>query len=1145
MRVLKLTILAVVLLALIMSITLMWLVRSEQGSHWLLVQGLDTAPVDIEVSGISGTLHEGLGVDNLTIKLPLANIHASEVSVSWNPVRLFAGIIDINSINISALDIDLIADTDTTDADDKTPNNNAISGNDLIDDELFWLQLPVKINIQSGKLDKLSIDAVEFNNIHLVGAIGHGHLQLESLQAQSYGVNFRVNGKLTGPGPGRIVAAASWDLPSSKLSGNGNFKGNTQNLAFTHVINVPETVNFNGTIHDLFADPRLEGIAEWASVRLPGEKPLYSKSGNLSIHSDFITASLKGSNNILLEGWPEAPMQLDAEADYEGITINSYSIKALDGDITGKGDFNYAETIQGQLTIKGSKLNTERLQSDIAGTLDIDAMLLIKQTNVAVIDISRAKAKIADRDISGQGSAKWHQGELTSLKANVSAGTNELKANILLGDKLSGDLKAVAPDLSQLWPGLEGTLNASILLGGKLAQPDISVSADAANLSFDTHSLDTLKLSGALKENGHLTGLLTTTDMTSRGHDLGNLEFSLAGELADHESIVNLSGGVINVTLNSRGNWDGKQLIHVFDYGKFQPDDLDSWQLTQNPELRLSSDSGQISAHCWNQTASSICLDDTTWDANNMQGAINISRLSLRTLQPLLADGYSIDGTADATMKVVRDTRGLQGELHWQQSQTKLGYTDEISTFTTVLEKVTVDILSNDTQTDLNAHILGEQELSMAATAKVSGALSPESALQASAKGRLPSIGLLRPLIQRVVHPGELQGELTVNIEAGGTLENPILTGDASLVDGTLGLVEAGITLTNINITALSDGSGKLLLTGSLKSGDGSANISGEIRDTENAGLIADIRVKGENLASVRTPNLIVDTSPDIAIHIGENLFDISGTLTVPKATATISELPRGAIRRSPDTVIHTTKRPEQAQQETIVTGNVAVILGDDVQFSGFGLNSSLDGGLRLTQLRGGNLRSNGTVRVRDGFLTGYGKELRVDHGELTFIGALDDPLINIQVSRETIYENRQYTIGLRLTGSASNVKTEPFSRPAMSERDVLSFLLLDRPAGSDADVSSAALALGLQQLVPGDSGTFGLDEISFETNDANQATMVAGKRINDRLYVRYVFGILGEPGSFRVRYRLGRGFSLEGSTGARQSLDLIYLLER
>ena len=155
------------------------------------------------------------------------------------------------------------------------------------------------------------------------------------------------------------------------------------------------------------------------------------------------------------------------------------------------------------------------------------------------------------------------------------------------------------------------------------------------------------------------------------------------------------------------------------------------------------------------------------------------------------------------------------------------------------------------------------------------------------------------------------------------------------------------------------------------------------------------------------------------------------------------------------------------------------------------------------------------------------------------------DPLIDIQVSRLSTYENRQYTIGLRLTGSAQNVITEPYSQPAMSKQDVLSFLLLDQPSSSSGDASGAALALGLQQLAPGGNGILGLDEVSFETNNANEAAMVAGKRINDKLYVRYVFGSSGEPGAFRIRYSLGRGFSLESSTGSQQSLDLIYLIDR
>jgi translocation and assembly module TamB len=580
-----------------------------------------------------------------------------------------------------------------------------------------------------------------------------------------------------------------------------------------------------------------------------------------------------------------------------------------------------------------------------------------------------------------------------------------------------------------------------------------------------------------------------------------------------------------------------------------RPDGFDAWQLDQSPELKFSASGGRVDAHCWKQAAAGICIDAGSWDTEAFQGAVLVDGFALAALQPLLAAGYKLDGTVDANLKFRGDSAGLRGELHWRQSHTVLGYADDIDEFYTELDEVQIDLVSTDEQTDFSATISGEAGLTLVATAKVNGPLLEGSPIVAAANGRVPSIGLLRPLLQRVIHPGELQGKLTIDLDVGGTLGDPVFSGGANLADGALGLVGAGITLTDINIVAKSATSDRLQLTGQLRSGEGSAEIKGDIHSEVNAegipGLVADISIKGENLASVRTPDLTVDTSPNLSLKIGRGMFDISGVLNIPNARAQIHDLPRNAIARSDDVIVHIPEREVDEQGGTLVTGDVVVELGDDVRFNGFGLDSRLEGSLKLTQNRGGYLLSNGTVRVLDGFLIGYGKELRVDRGTLTFIGPLDDPLINIQVSRESFYEGRQYTVGLRLTGSAQNVKTEPFSRPAMSDNDVLSFLLIDQPTGSGADASGAALALGLGQLFPGDGGMLGLDEVGFETNDANEAAMVAGKRINDKVYVRYVFGSLGEPGAFRIRYRLGRGFSLEASTGARQSLDIIYLLER
>ncbi|NNJ98043.1 MAG: hypothetical protein HKP12_12890 [Gammaproteobacteria bacterium] len=1127
---------AVAVLTLILASLLVWLVQSETGSRWLLEQGLGISPVDIQASGISGTLAEGLGVEHLSIVLPTVEIRANAVVASWNPVRLLAGEVDIKRASIAELDIDVLP----RDSDDDS------SYEDVKEDRLFWLQIPVGINIESGQLGKLRIEEAEVENLSLAGSYGKGRLQIDSLSGDTAGVSLQANGQLLGPDPGQIQLAANWEMPEQNLSGSGTFSGNINKLRFTQLIQIPETVHFDGTLYDLFIAPSLAGVAEWESLRAPGETVISSEAGKFSINSDFRSVRVAGNHIVLLEGWPQAPMELAALADLQAVTIDNYALEALGGMVTGSGQIDYADELQGQLAIKASQIDTGLLAADVPGQLDVDATLVIESPDNLAIDVNKARAVVHDRTFDADGRVELADGTLAAIIANINAGRNRLTADIKLGAELAGSIQTDAPELSVLWPGLKGMLDASVTLAGSLEQPQANVRVSGKTIAFDTHSLEKLTLTSTLQKGERLNGNMTAQGLVSNGYTIGDLDFGVTGTLAAHQSDLSLVGGVLELNLGSNGAWDGKQLTQRFSDGMIKPEGFGRWQLDQTPRLQLSAAGGLVSAHCWQQNTSSICIKDSEWSEQSLTSAILIDDFALATLEPWFAEGNSIDGSVDASLTLERDSAGMQAEFHWQQSRTVLGFDDGIDRFETIVDRVQIDLDSNASQTNLVATLSGEQGLEMKSTAIVDGPLVADSALQATARGRIPSIELLRPLFQRVVHPGEIKGELTLDLNASGTLGDPVFDGGAYLVDGSLGLVDAGITLSSINIKAESDGSDKLRVTGDLRSGDGSATIVGEVHATEDFGLEADVRVQGQNLASLRLPDLSVDTSPDLKLRIAEDVFDISGTLAIPLATAQIRDLPRSAVPRSADVVVHEPERAVEQPTGTIVTGNVEVLLGDEVRFSGFGLNSRLEGGLRLTQARRDYLRVRGTVRVRDGFLTGYGRELRVDRGELTFVGPLDDPLINIQVSRESIYEGRIYIIGLRLTGSAQNVTTEPFSRPTMPERDVLSFLLLDMPASSDSDASGAALALGLQQMVPGDSGgILGLDEISFETNDANQAAMVAGRRINENLFVRYVFGTRGEPGSFRIRYTLGRGFSLEASTGSRQSLDLIFLRER
>ncbi len=1137
MRALRVVIVVGLLLAGVLFIALNWLVRSEQGSSWLVQQGLAYAPIAIEVSGLSGNLFDGLDIAELSLQLPAAEVRAEQLSVRWQPAQLFTGRIYLTRVLVSRLAVVLRASPST----------------DEPMDPLGWLDIPVDIEIADGQIDQLQIELVdaqtfEVQAIKLQGRLGQGRLIADSLAARSAGVEIQLDGSLEQQARESIRVNVSWALPSTQYSGTGEINGNFDTLRYEHALRLPDEIMASGTISDVLVEPALVGAASWRSVRVLVEQELQMEQGELQFTSDFRKLQFEGNSKVSFAGMPAGILQITALMDFQQVVIQNFALQGWGGAANGSGQFSYGDAVQGQLELVASGIDMQQLQGELPGRLDFSAQLQLDADKSLAITIPELSGEIYGQPLTGAGSARLQAGELQKVIARVTAGANEVFVDVNFGEQLKGAARFDLNELEKLSPDLSGTARGEVVLGGTTSAPEVIVSANGSNLEFRGVAASAVTLKGGLQGNGQLTGALRISEMASGETGIGELAGTIAGTLAEHRLELGLDGKVLQFGLEATGGWDGTALTERLNVGRFRPAELEQWQLAEQPTLRVTSAGGTLEPHCWKQAVAGICFGPVAWGPEQLQSSVSINGFELAALEPLLADGYRIDGKVDGEIELVADAAGTRGVLHWRQGRTDLSYSDEIDSFQTVVDALTVKLVTDNDATVFDALLTGEAGLNVTATALIDGPLLAASKLQAGLQGNLPSIGLLRPLLQRSIGPTELEGALKIDLGASGTLGDPVFSGGANLTEGLLGLTELGVTLSEITLAAVSAQGDELQLSGRLRSGDGIAEITGVIGsdDAETAfGLVADVRVQGENMAIVRIPDLSVNASPDLRLQLAKDRFDITGALLLPYARAQLRELPESVVPRSTDVVIHGATAPIDTGPETPVTASVSVTLGEDVRFNGFGLDSRLEGALKLQQGREGALRNSGTVRLRNGFLVGYGRELRVDRGELTFTRNLDDPLINIQVSREAVHEGRQYTIGLRLTGSAQNIQTEAFSRPSLSEQDVLSFLLLDRPTDSGSGANAAALALGLRKFVPSDGGMLGLDEVSFETNSANQAAMVAGKRINERLYVRYVFGTIADPGAFRIRYRLARGFSLEASTGAQQALDLIYLLER
>jgi len=125
-------------------------------------------------------------------------------------------------------------------------------------------------------------------------------------------------------------------------------------------------------------------------------------------------------------------------------------------------------------------------------------------------------------------------------------------------------------------------------------------------------------------------------------------------------------------------------------------------------------------------------------------------------------------------------------------------------------------------------------------------------------------------------------------------------------------------------------------------------------------------------------------------------------------------------------------------------------------------------------------------------------------------------------------------------------------SEPTVPDAEKLSWLVLGHglasatqsDAGTLQSAASSLLSRGAASAVQSRiAGALGLDTLSVGTSDDSlqQRIITVGKQLSSRLYVSYQQGLESAGSVVLLRYILSPRLSLEGETGARSALSLLY----
>ena len=409
-----------------------------------------------------------------------------------------------------------------------------------------------------------------------------------------------------------------------------------------------------------------------------------------------------------------------------------------------------------------------------------------------------------------------------------------------------------------------------------------------------------------------------------------------------------------------------------------------------------------------------------------------------------------------------------------------------------------------------------------------------------------------------------LSGQLAAEVSVSGSLENPLVSATSTLIDGAVTLPSLGIRIEGITLDAEMTDSRTLTLKAQGQSGEGSVEIAASasaldlLQSATGAGTPRGVAtVKGNDFLIIDNDTLRATASPNFTLLADGGALQYSGDVTIPELKITLSELPPNAIDISADTVLvevqEESDRPlsllERATQKGIA-GELVLALGDEASIEGFGINTRLDGRLRLQRGQNQSNLAYGELSLSEGTYTLYGQSLAIRQGRFVFLGALDNPGIDVRAVREI---NTQ-TVGVQMGGTLKNMNSTLFSSPNLSETDILAMLATGRPFASIGQRDQGALlgtlaSLGLERnsgLTNQIRSGLGLDELSIDTKDTlNNSVLTVGKYLTPNLFARYGVGIFDSSSKVNLDYTLSDRLKLKAESGTQQSVDLVYSVEK
>jgi translocation and assembly module TamB len=867
-------------------------------------------------------------------------------------------------------------------------------------------------------------------------------------------------------------------------------------------------------------DNSIDMKGEWQDLQWPltGDAMASSTTGEFSANGSMDDYQFKVSTDLSGKDIPKGHWTINGTGNEERLDGVEVVGKTLNGVLKIIGEVAWVPAVSYDLTTTAAHINPGVQYPDWQGAIDMKSSVSGKLTEagpIANVVLSSLTGKLRGLPIRGNGVVKVNPDVINVDGFVIGSGNSEIRANGKLGQNSKLIWEIDVPQASDLIPGASGSLIGRGMVLGPQTQPRISAQLKAESLKAEQLVLDQLAadldvdLSYQRKSNIKLTG----QGLRSGEQQISQLSVRANGTLDVHELETAVSHQLGQVRLALQGGIKDELWKGVLQKFSLESGEFGNWDLQNPAALSASATKASAAPLCMRRESTRLCAQGnwTKLDEQRQQstGRFELAAFPLGWLEPWLPEDIrNIDGEVSAkgnvnmgkTIQANADVNITPGQIVFLQNET-----GEVRLPHEGLRLV-ADVKGDGASGDVK---LGVAENKLAASFDASDVLAVEDPLQAKIAANIkldgPNLEFITAMVPQL---SELKGSILLDLEVQGTTGNPRVDGKGKVNIVQLDAPEFGVALNDSSIDI--HGKGDVLeFEGLLASTEGQIKLKGDSKLDAQTGWPTKVNIDGDNFLAVNLPEASVYVSPQLFIEKTSQALRLTGKTTVPKADIFLKTLPSSARSVSSDVVVIQETDIEEPPRPMPLEMDVDLILGEDIHFVGFGLDAYFDGELKATAMPSEALSVAGDIRIDQGTYRAYGQDLTIEQGIISFAGGPpSDPGINLRATREI----DEITAGINAIGPIKKPRITTFSTPAMSQNDVISYLLVGQPARD----------------IGGKGGKLSV-----------------GRQINSKLSVKVGTNPDTGEAEFGTRYRLSRKIHLEATTTQGSSAaDIFYTWE-